>query len=235
MAMRPKSDKFRQRPFVNLGRMMSGHTLHSAEGSHWIRQARQTPAKLPPEEEAALFNAAMEGVLPLQNNRHPGSPTQPLRLSNAPRGVVDEDAEGLRQLRALVENGEGFTLEYTAEYMAGPEGYSTEHLSQALHQGRYTIQDHIDLHGLRVSEAEAALEVFFKRAVATGKQGLLIVHGRGLRSAAAPVLKKRVKHWLTRGPWRRWVAAFASAQAYDGGTGATYVLIRRNPIKKRRR
>jgi DNA-nicking Smr family endonuclease len=235
MDMRPKSDKFRQRPFANLGRMMSRQTRLPAEDSHWVQQARQTPVPLPPDEETALFNAAMEGVLPLQNNRHPGNSAQPQRLNNAPLGVAEEDAEGLRQLRALVENGEGFALEYTAEYMAGPEGNCPDHLTQALHQGRYTIQDHIDLHGLRVSEAEVALTAFFKRAVATGKRGLLIVHGRGLRSAAAPVLKKRVKHWLTRGPWRRWVAAFASAQAYDGGTGATYVLIRRSPVKKRQR
>jgi DNA-nicking Smr family endonuclease len=233
--MRPKSGKFKQRPFADLGRMMSRHALPPAEGLRWIQQARQTPAPLSPEEEAALFDAAMEGVLPLQHNRHSVSAALPLRPMEAPLGEADEEAEGLRQLRDLVERGEGFALEYTAEYMAGPEGACADHLTQALHRGRYTIQDHIDLHGLVASEAEAALAAFFKQAIATGKQGLLIVHGRGLRSAAAPVLKNRVKHWLTRGPWRRWVTAFASAQAYDGGTGATYVLIRRSPLKKRRR
>jgi DNA-nicking Smr family endonuclease len=199
-----------------------------------VERARRPADPLSPEEEAKLFKAAMKGVHPLRSNRHTGPTKRPLRFNLSPLELTDEDAEGLEQLRALVENGEGFRLQYTAEYMAGPDDVGADHVAQALHQGRYAIQDYIDLHGMRVSEAEAALDKFFKRAAATGKQGLLIVHGRGLRSAAAPVLKQKVAHWLTRGPWRRWVVAFASAQAYDGGTGATYVLLRRSPQKKRR-
>jgi DNA-nicking Smr family endonuclease len=235
MAPRSKSNKFRQHPFSELDQMLSRKAIHLDEGSRWVHRARQQPAPVPPEEEAELFKAAMKGVLPLRANYHAGPRASPMRLAVSPLNVSDEDDdEGLRQLRDLVEHGKGFILQYTDEYMSGPDESGTDPLTHALHQGKYTIQDHIDLHGLRVSEAETALEAFFKRAVANGKQGLLIVHGRGLRSVAAPVLKRRVSHWLTRGPWRRWVAAFASAQAYDGGTGATYVLLRKSPMKKHR-
>jgi DNA-nicking Smr family endonuclease len=62
---------------------------------------------------------------------------------------------------------------------------------------------------------------------------ILIIHGRGLSSPAGPVLKTKVIQWLTTGPWRRWVMAFASARLCDGGAGATYVLLRRQPTTKR--
>ena len=234
MATRSR-DKFKQRPFANLDRMLSRKAIHLNERPEWVERLRRPSAPLSPEEETKLFETAMKGVLPLRTNRHSGPLAKRRQKSEGPMQLTDEDAESCRQLRALVESGKGFTLEYTSEYMAGPDTSGADHLAQALHRGRYTIQDYIDLHGMRVPEAEAALAVFFKRAVATGKQGLLIVHGRGLRSAAVPVLKKAVGRWLTRGPWRRWVAAFASAQAHDGGTGATYVLIRKSPLKKQRR
>ena len=208
------------------------------ESAEWIRKARQPPEPLAAADEHRLFENAMADVRPLSTNYHGEINRKPLSKAadstETSTLIEDGEAEGIRQLRELVEEGKGFTLAYTAEYMAGPDGNGADHLSQALHQGAYAIQDHIDLHGMGATEAEAALEAFFKRSVATGKRGVLIVHGRGLRSPAAPVLKKRVKTWLNRGPWRRWVAAYASAQAYDGGTGATYVLIRRSPGRKRR-
>jgi DNA-nicking Smr family endonuclease len=212
---------------------------HPEAGSDWIRRVRQPPEPLSSADERRLFKQAMAGVRPLKANIHagtnPATGHRPIPLSQEGCEGSPEELEGLRQLRELVEKGKGFALAYTAEYMAGPDGRGTDRLSEALHQGRYAIQDHIDLHGMGVAEAQAALQRFFKRAVATGLRGVLIVHGRGLRSEGAPVLKKSVQNWLTRGPWRRWVAAFASAQAFDGGTGATYVLIRSSPGKKHRR
>jgi DNA-nicking Smr family endonuclease len=75
-------------------------------------------------------------------------------------------------------------------------------------------------------------EMFMDDSVNQGKRTVLVIHGRGLSSPAEPVLKTHVYKWLTRGRWRRWVAAFASARSCDGGTGATYVLLRPNPLTK---
>jgi DNA-nicking Smr family endonuclease len=233
-----------QRPFAGLDRILSQKAIQLADGqlsdaTEWIRRARRPADPMSPADERRLFKQAMTDVRPLKANIRADTGPPITHTSGSPSENASEgdpeDVEGLRQLRALVEHGKGFTLAYTAEYMAGPDGRGMDLLSQALHQGRYAIQDYIDLHGMGVAEAEAALHRFFKRSVALGLQGVLIVHGRGLRSERAPVLKQKVSHWLTRGPWRRWVAAFASAQAVDGGTGATYVLIRNAPGKKRRR
>ncbi|MEJ2041355.1 MAG: Smr/MutS family protein, partial [Desulfosarcinaceae bacterium] len=108
-------------------------------------------------------------------------------------------------------------------------------LTKRLHQGRYAIHDHIDLHGLFAYEAEAVLHQFIRRSVRHGCHAVLVIHGRGLKSPDKPVLKQKVFDWLTRGPLRAHVVALASARACDGGAGATYVLLRRRPIGKKQR
>ncbi|MGV8075436.1 MAG: Smr/MutS family protein, partial [Syntrophobacteraceae bacterium] len=65
-----------------------------------------------------------------------------------------------------------------------------------------------------------------------GYRCVLVVPGRGLNSQdKQPVLKNGLIKWLTQTPLNRFVLAFASARSYDGGAGAFYVLLRRNPGK----
>jgi DNA-nicking Smr family endonuclease len=106
-------------------------------------------------------------------------------------------------------------------------------ITRKLHRGDFSIQDHIDLHGYSVVEAYHAVNDFFKRSIVNGIRAVLIVHGRGLSSPGAPVLKKNIVKWLTSGKWRKWVIAFTSARHCDGGAGATYVLLRNRPLPKR--
>ena len=98
--------------------------------------------------------------------------------------------------------------------------------AERLHRGDFSIQTHIDLHGLGVAEAKDVFENFLNDAIRLGKRAVLIIHGRGISSPGEPVLKNKVSDWLTRSHWRKWVVAFTSAQSYDGGAGATYVLLR---------
>jgi DNA-nicking Smr family endonuclease len=84
-----------------------------------------------------------------------------------------------------------------------------------------------------VHTALDALNAFMIRALRENQQAVLIVHGRGLSSPRTPVLKARVEEWLRRSAWRKWVLAFSSARGCDGGTGATYVLLRQRPATRR--
>jgi DNA-nicking Smr family endonuclease len=132
-----------------------------------------------------------------------------------------------------VRYGTGFIVSDTPEYIEGT-GYNVPlSIAKRLHRGDFSIQAHIDLHGLRVDDAQESFEEFLNWAVTTGRRGVLIVHGRGLSSPSEPVLKNKVKEWLTRGPWRKWVVAYCSARKCDGGAGATYVLLRQRPVSKR--
>jgi DNA-nicking Smr family endonuclease len=183
-----------------------------------------------PELEEELFKKAMEGVRPISRDNYVERIFQ-IELPESSRDK--EDAEILEKLTDLVKYGRGFNVADTPEYIEGT-GYNV-HLSLArrLHKGDYSIQAFVDLHGLIVEDAKEVFEKFLKWAVTTGKTGVLIVHGRGLSSPFEPVLKRKVVEWLTRGPWRKWVAAYSSARICDGGAGATYVLLRPRPASKR--
>jgi len=187
-----------------------------------------------PEMEKKLFQEAMEGVDPIsrENCVERILVFRPSEMG-AERGRKQEDAEALSLLTRLVNEGTGFHVEDTPEYIEGTSYDVPAEVAGRLHRGKYSIQAHLDLHRLNTHDARGVFEKFLKWAVVTGKKGVLIIHGRGLTSPAEPVLKTRVVEWLTRGPWRKWVAAYASARLYDGGTGATYVLLRSRPVTKR--
>ena len=191
--------------------------------------------ELGPEREEELFQEAMAGVDPIsrENCVERILVFRPSEREALQKGERQEDAEALSRLTRLVKEGEGFRVEDTPEYIEGTSYDVPAEIAERLHQGRYSIQAHLDLHGMNAPDAKRVFEKFLKWAVATRKRGVLVIHGRGLASPGEPVLKTRVMEWLTRGPWRKWVAAYASARLHDGGTGATYVLLRGRPVTKK--
>ncbi|MFH0813346.1 MAG: Smr/MutS family protein, partial [Pseudomonadota bacterium] len=129
--------------------------------------------------------------------------------------------------------GTGFHVADTPEYIEGTGYHVHPEIAKRLHRGDFSIQAHLDLHGLIVEEAKEVFDQFMKWVAIHGKTGVLVTHGRGLSSPTEPVLKRKVEEWLTRGPWRKWVVAYTSARLCDGGAGATYVLLRPRPVSKR--
>jgi DNA-nicking Smr family endonuclease len=183
-----------------------------------------------PALEEELFKKAMEGVAPILRDNF----VEKIFQTGLPeRSSRQEDAETLEKLADLVRYGKGFNVADTPEYIEGTNYRIHPTVAKRLHRGDYSIQAFVDLHGLLAEDAKEVFEKFLKWAVTTGKTGVLIIHGRGLSSPSEPVLKKKVVEWLTRGPWRKWVAAYCSARICDGGAGATYVLLRPRPVSKR--
>jgi len=217
-------------PFGDLKNLLRSTPLPRPPSSVHPRQDSESVADL--ESEQTVFLEAMKDVQPIPENnrvRENGGTKLPGTDKNEPdKGVMD-------QLENLVKYGEGFIISDTPEYMEGTGHDIHPEFARKLHQGDFSIQAHIDLHGLGVAEAREAFEDFLKGSVTSGKRAVLIIHGRGLSSPGEPVLKNKVSEWLTRGHWHKWVIAYASAQSYDGGTGATYVLLRHRPIRKRAR
>ena len=180
-----------------------------------------------PETEEKVFLEAVQDVKPITKEKWV---PQNIRVTSSTDVKGDDEAALIGQLEKLVKDGEGFVVSATPEYIEGT-GYDVHpEFAGRLHRGDFSIQAHVDLHGQGVAEAKKTFEEFLKGAVNSGKRAVLIIHGRGLSSPGEPVLKNNVRDWLTRGHWRKWVIAFSSAQSYDGGTGATYVLLRRRPV-----
>lgn len=226
--MKPPKSSFTFKSFIDLKALLEKKPFCFPELPHSdIIDHREEQH---PELEEDLFKKAMEGVRPISRKNY----VEKICQVELPEGSKNkEDAETLEKLTDLVKYGRGFNVAETPEYIEGT-GYNIHpSVTKRLHQGEYSIQAFVDLHGLLAEDAKEVFERFLKWAVTTGKTGVLIVHGRGLSSPSEPVLKKKVIEWLTRGPWRKWVAAYSSARICDGGAGATYVLLRPRPVTKR--
>jgi DNA-nicking Smr family endonuclease len=94
-----------------------------------------------------------------------------------------------------------------------------------LRRGEYSIEAELDLHGHTKLEARQAVVEFLHRCQQQGCRIVRIIHGKGLGShQKRGVLKQYVNHWLRQ---RDEVLAFCSALPCHGGTGALYVMLKR--------
>lgn len=96
-------------------------------------------------------------------------------------------------------------------------------VTRKLRSGHWSIQRHLDLHGLRSDEAREALGQFIRLSHRTGLRCVRVVHGKGLGSPGRmPVLKAKVQRWLVQ---KKEVLAFVQARPAEGGAGALVVLL----------
>ena len=172
----------------------------------------------------ALFRAAMEEVQPIPKSKT--DPVVPLVTRTAQE--IDEEAEALAQLAELVATGEGLDLSDTDEHIEGLAGNVDHGLLAKLRRGDFSVQAHLDLHGLIADDARAELERFLTESRKRGHRCVLVIHGRGLHSKdQSPVLKSRIGALLSRGKLSRIVLGYSTARPADGGAGAVYVLLRK--------
>ena len=179
------------------------------------------------DKELKAFLEAMDGVSPLPHEKEktPRPWAGRARPSHPP---PDDQKTAMAHLHGLVKGSVELDITFSDEYIEGSvKGFSRK-LMRRLKRGEVPVQDHIDLHGLTKEEAEAAVKDFVYRSNRSGLRCVLIVHGRGLNSPESfPVLKEGLPLWLGRGKAGKLVLAFSTARPYDGGTGATYVLLRK--------
>lgn len=218
--------EFHNRPLKGLSALKA--QLAKAEEEE--KKRKLAPPPPPPvkplsreEAEERAFDRAMADVVPLSDRDR----VTKGRTAALPR-TIDEAAAVDAYLRDLVDGTVPFDIADTDEYIEGAiQGFDHKELRK-LRRGEFALQGHLDLHGLNRDEARAEVARFINQAFGAGKRCVLIVHGRGLRSKdQIPVLKEKLKAWLTRGSIGTKVLAFATARPYDGGAGAVYVLLRR--------
>ncbi len=148
---------------------------------------------------------------------------RPLRDRDARR----PDPAAAPKPRPIPEAPVCFEVERRGETLrALAPGIDREQLRR-LARGRVPVEATLDLHGLDAATARRRLRETLLGARETGARCLLVVHGRGIHSAEAAVLKQALPEWLTETPLGGAVMAFASATPEHGGPGATYVLLRR--------
>ncbi len=169
------------------------------------------------EEDRALFRDAVGTVRPVADERH-----YPPRQRKRRHATEPDPAPGSvpRDFEPMVPDAfqSGDVLSFVRP------GLQHRQLRR-LRRGQMPVDAQIDLHGMSVTQANAALSEFLGRARERGWRCLRIIHGKGYGSRrGGGIIKSRVDRWLRARPQ---VVAFCSARPADGGTGAVYVLLRR--------
>lgn len=98
-----------------------------------------------------------------------------------------------------------------------------------LRKGELEIEARIDLHGLTLAPAHAALGDFILTSRARDLRVVLVITGKGDGKGGA--LKRLVPLWLRETPLAGAIAALSPAHARHGGTGAIYVYLRRRRVR----
>ena len=87
------------------------------------------------------------------------------------------------------------------------------------------VEAQIDLHGLTREEAWSRLGAFISECSSRRLKKVLIVHGKGKHSEEEPVLKNLVRSFIEQD---KRLGASGHPGGIDGGSGATWVIIRAN-------
>lgn len=169
-----------------------------------------------------LFRQAVGDVKPVPNDKiadmRTPPPPRPRQLELDEKAVMHD---------AMTDDRDPEEMDGGEHLNWGREGVQRR-VMRKLRNGYYAIQAELDLHGMTVNEARAAMQVFIAEVTALhGSCCVRIIHGKGRKSATdAPVLKPFTASYLRQ---RRDVLAYCSAKQSQGGTGAVYVLLRSQP------
>ncbi|CAH8184302.1 MULTISPECIES: DNA endonuclease SmrA [Vibrio] len=104
-----------------------------------------------------------------------------------------------------------------------------EGVYRKLRLGKYPIQARLDLHRKTLKEARDEVVSFLKQCMDWDIRTVTIVHGRGEKSNPPALMKSFVANWLMQ---IKDVQCVHSAQAFHGGSGAVYVMLRKSSEKK---
>ncbi len=186
----------------------------------------------PPEPvDPQTFAIYMAGVAALPDDRAHRIPRSASRIERAARpagAVADPDAEARARMRSLVTEGIRFETIDDGERIEGRRLDVDPREVRRLRHGRYATDGKLDLHGLGLEEARAAVEAFVRKRAVDGDRVVVVVHGKGSHSPRGRgVLRGEIAAWLSQGRAARHVAAFATAPDDEGGAGAVLVLLAR--------
>lgn len=224
-----------KRPFKELKAMLQQKQKEIAEQRQKEKLNAQQTQNRPKnkeieEDELAIFYQAMAGVKPLEERPEPAEP----KAAQRPKNDI-QDKEALLKLKQLIEGKTPLDVSSTPEYVWGAQTKEAKLLAKRLKKGDFAIQAYCDLHGMTVEVALEACDDFMADALRNRYRCIAFIHGRGLSSPKEPVLKGMVTKWLNQGPYRRFVMAYSSAPAWDGGAGVTYVLLNKRPFKRKKK
>lgn len=166
------------------------------------------------DHDSDLFKQAMSDVTPIKHDR--------VSLKPKPAPIKRRKQS---QSTAVIDTLSDDFIPECGEHLEFMRPGVQKSLLKQVRNGKLPVEDSIDLHGQTRDQSRQALLMFIRESQQHGFKLVCIVHGKGYHSEdGRPVLKAMVNKWLQNIPE---VLAFSTAQPRDGGTGATYVLLKR--------
>jgi DNA-nicking Smr family endonuclease len=218
-------EDFSFRPFRNLKKIIDVEAI-----SIPVPESERVKPVCPDDEE--LFLIEMRGVREIKEFRQ--LPVRRKGIVPVIKKGLDSEKEVLKTLEDISRGKQPIRLEDTQEYVEwtnSSDGY-TAVVARPLHEGRFAVQDFLDLHGFTTDEAQVRVEAFLRISLTKGLRCVKIIHGRGLKSPQGPVLKEALVKSLS-GRYRKNVIAFSTARQCDGGLGAIYILLKQHRVRKK--
>ena len=164
--------------------------------------------------EQGLFRAAMLGVTPMEQDTlaHKNLKTIPVRPKESKPGT-EEFLPDSYQGKLQPE---------------GNRGISNSDLRR-LKRGQIEPKSFLDLHGTRGDRVIDRLSKHCSEAMHHGVRCLVIIHGKGQHSdSGTSIVKSETFRFLNSHPA---VIAWCPALAREGGSGATYVYLRKRKAR----
>lgn len=96
-----------------------------------------------------------------------------------------------------------------------------------LSSGKYNIDYKLDLHGETLDSAYNKVKLLFEKAELNNYRCLLIITGKGLHSQNTTI-KSSIVQWFKEPYFSNRIIKYTDAHIKDGGSGALYVLLRKN-------
>ena len=110
-------------------------------------------------------------------------------------------------------------------------------LKKKMTRGDLDLDGKIDLHGLTLDQAHRQFMTFIKHHIHRGSRFLLVITGKGRNRESngensgdhdnRGVIRKNMPHWCNDSSLKPHILQTSPAHSRHGGTGATYILLRR--------
>ncbi|MDX1302755.1 DNA endonuclease SmrA [Photobacterium sp.] len=177
-------------------------------------------------DESDLFREMMADVSPLKQDQvetqHKYQVTEAhIARQIAAQSLTDSDPEYLSLDYANMLKPEDM-VEFKRDGVQ-------EGVFRKLRLGKYEIQARLDLHRKTLQQARDEILQFLKQCQRMDVRTVMIVHGKGERSNPPAMMKSYVTTWLEQ---ISDIMCFHSAQRQHGGTGATYVMLKKSAERK---
>ena len=216
-----KKQIFTNSPFQNLKQQFNIEDIQTKDREQKQIQDEHEPQSV---DEQDILLDIISGTVPLEKKHTRVSAAKKINIEQLNKNkssahIFNQPAELSR-----------FKIENDAGYISGIARDVDRRLLKRLKKGEYPIDAKLDLHFLKLPEAESATIKFIQQSFSISKRCLLIIHGRGLGSKDhVPILKENISYWITGSRAGQYILAFATARPEDGGDGAIYVLLKKQP------